>query len=147
MTQYRDVKHTYKNESVPIKGVCFQEEEIEEDDCVEAQIDDSMEHHKKIASNQHLLGRDLSGNGSLHPIIEESGSQEGVELDFDQGLIDAYSDLIAQINPDDFLDLDGEYTGKEEISLVGSEVEEGEILEWPEIFFAVWILLRSSSFR
>jgi hypothetical protein len=63
-----------------------------------------------------------------------------MEFDFDQGLIDAYSDLMAKSNPDDFLDLEGEFVEEvdveERIGLSGvrgvfsaEELEEGEILE------------------
>lgn len=73
--------------------------------------------------------------------VEERGVPEDMEFDFDQGLIDAYSDLIAEINPDDFLDLDGifakEASGQETGDLLNSkrdylreeELEEGEIAE------------------
>lgn len=70
---------------------------------------------------------------------EDPGVLEDMDFDFEQGLIDAYSDLIAQTNPDDFLDLEGVFT--EEAELVGrrdypdfggvipveEELEEGEI--------------------
>ena len=63
-----------------------------------------------------------------------------MDFDFDQGLIDAYSDLIAEINPDDFLDFEGalaKEVGIEEIRHSGGEedfravddLEEGEIVE------------------
>lgn len=64
---------------------------------------------------------------------------EDMDFDFDQGLIDEYSDLMAEINPDDFLDLEGEFT-KEGVAernlssvrkflLADDDIEEGEILE------------------
>ncbi|KAK4802167.1 hypothetical protein SAY86_000370 [Trapa natans] len=97
--QNRDAQDTCMNDSLHMNGACFPEEEIE-DGHVESHTVDLMKHQ----------------NG------------QEVELDFDQGLIDAYSDLIALINPDEFLDLDCVYAGKE-VSSVGNEVEEGEILE------------------
>ncbi|KAM7472458.1 hypothetical protein LguiA_010641 [Lonicera macranthoides] len=45
------------------------------------------------------------------------------DFDFEQGLIDVYSDLISETNPDDFLDLEGVFP--EEVDL--EELEEGEI--------------------
>ncbi|XP_042939627.1 uncharacterized protein LOC122274678 [Carya illinoinensis] len=39
----------------------------------------------------------------------EAGVSQMMDFDFDQGLIDSYSELIAQINPDDFLDLEFEF--------------------------------------
>ena len=35
---------------------------------------------------------------------------ENMDFDFDQGLLDAYSDIFAQINPDDFLDWEGDFS-------------------------------------
>ncbi|KAL4601323.1 hypothetical protein ACB092_11G264300 [Castanea dentata] len=83
-----------------------------------------------------------SGNGRLFTLrsTEEPGVSEIREFDFDQGSIDAYSDLIAENNPDDFLDLEGVFTEEviaeernfSEVQGVFSaeeELEEGEILE------------------
>ena len=52
----------------------------------------------------------IAAENGLHSSSKdkEQGQFEDLEFDFDQGLIDSYSDLIAEINPDDFLDLDGE---------------------------------------
>ena len=36
------------------------------------------------------------------PLKKEPG--ENMDFDFEQGLLDIYSEIIAQINPDDFLD-------------------------------------------
>ena len=36
------------------------------------------------------------------PLNKEPG--ENMDFDFEQGLLDVYYDIIAQINPDDFLD-------------------------------------------
>ena len=33
-----------------------------------------------------------------------------MDFDFDQGLLDVYSDIFAQINPDDFLDWEGDFS-------------------------------------
>lgn len=38
---------------------------------------------------------------------------EDMDFDFDQGLIDTYSILIVEINPDDLLNLEGELTKEE----------------------------------
>ncbi|PKI58880.1 hypothetical protein CRG98_020719 [Punica granatum] len=139
ITQKKDVKDVHSSEHLPAKGVCFLEEEFEEDGHLEYGIEDLAKHqrgsameklcHKKMASSGPLPGRVSSSNGIPQPVIREYVTQEKMEFDFDQGLIDTYSDLIAQTNPDDFLDLDGECSGKGEISLASDEVEEGEILE------------------
>ncbi|KAA8515715.1 hypothetical protein F0562_018674 [Nyssa sinensis] len=72
----------------------------------------------------------------------EPGFLEDMDFDFEQGLLDAYSDLMAKTNPDDFLDLEGMFT--EEVELeeekdcpdfsgvfpIEEELEEGEIPEF-----------------
>ena len=82
-----------------------------------------------------------TGNCSHFGTTEEPGVSEIREFDFDQGLIHVYSDLIAENNPDDFLDLEGVFTDEvivEEIRNFSEEqgvfsaeeeLEEGEILE------------------
>ena len=35
---------------------------------------------------------------------------ENIDFDFEQGLLDVYSDIIAQINPDDFLDWEVDFS-------------------------------------
>ncbi|KAJ9680161.1 hypothetical protein PVL29_019449 [Vitis rotundifolia] len=98
------------------EGISFREEEIEE--------------HGGSSDPQILRSHEAS------PQKKEPG--ENMDFDFDQGLLDAYSDIIAQINPDDFLDWD--YFSKEvkseeriDCSDLGrvfrvEELEEGEIL-------------------
>ncbi|KAK8516505.1 hypothetical protein V6N13_097795 [Hibiscus sabdariffa] len=71
---------------------------------------------------------------------KDSEDFEGMEFDFEQGLLDAYSDLIAEINPDDFLDLEGEFAKQSETEyrrdlsnsrgvFFAEELEEGEIVD------------------
>uniref|UniRef100_A0A7N2LAB6 BCD1 alpha/beta domain-containing protein n=1 Tax=Quercus lobata TaxID=97700 RepID=A0A7N2LAB6_QUELO len=93
------------------------------------------------SAERSLLSRVETGNYSHFGSTEEPGVSEIREFDFDQGLIDAYSDLIAENNPDDFLDLEGVFTEEviaeerknfSEVLGVFSAVEEldeGEILE------------------
>ena len=63
---------------------------------------------------------------------------ENIDFDFEQGLLDVYSDIIAQINPDDFLDWEGDFSkevkSEERIDrsdlgrvFPAEELEEGEI--------------------
>lgn len=89
-----------------------------------------------------LFSRVAIGNNS-HSFSnsKKSEASEMMEFDFDQGLIDSYSELIAQINPDDFLDLEGEFAeevdveGRRDLSALPGylstveELEEGEIIE------------------
>ncbi|KAK7856160.1 ankyrin repeat-containing protein bda1, partial [Quercus suber] len=80
-----------------------------------------------------------TGKCSHFGSTEEPGVSEIREFDFDQGLIDAYSDLIAENNPDDFLDLEGVLTDEviaeerrnfsEVQGVFSAEELEGEILE------------------
>ncbi|XP_030962069.1 putative box C/D snoRNA protein SPCC613.07 [Quercus lobata] len=142
------------------EGVPFKEEEIEEDNSSsDPHVFDLMKHvnsspmrrfphrnklSEKVINNsseRSLLSRVETGNCSLFGSAEEPGVSEIREFDFDQGLIDAYSDLIAENNPDDFLDLEGVFTDEvivEEIRNFSEEqgvfsaeeeLEEGEILE------------------
>ncbi|XWS77430.1 hypothetical protein CRYUN_Cryun01aG0261100 [Craigia yunnanensis] len=87
-----------------------------------------------------LLTRAGEGN-RVHSSSQNKDSEvfQDMEFDFDQGLIDAYSDLITEINPDDFLDLEGEFAKQSETEdrrdlsnsrgvFFAEELEEGEIV-------------------
>ena len=41
---------------------------------------------------------------------QEKEPGENMDFDFDQDLLDVYSDMIAQFNPDDFLDWEGDFS-------------------------------------
>ncbi|XP_044491102.1 box C/D snoRNA protein 1 [Mangifera indica] len=141
------------------KGILFREEEIEDVISTDPQVCDIMRSVNRGPlpgmPNETSMTEKESNNldtPSLTRVaadnilysnskVEERGVPEDMEFDFDQGLIDAYSDLIAEINPDDFLDLDGifakEASGQETGDLLNSkrdylreeELEEGEIAE------------------
>nr|POE71068.1 hypothetical protein CFP56_58425 [Quercus suber] len=91
------------------------------------------------SAERSLLSRVETGKCSHFGSTEEPGVSEIREFDFDQGLIDAYSDLIAENNPDDFLDLEGVLTDEviaeerrnfsEVQGVFSAEELEGEILE------------------
>ena len=49
---------------------------------------------------------------------------ENMDFDFDQGLLDVYSDIFAQINPDDFLDWEGDFS---------QEVKSEERIDWSDL--------------
>ncbi|PRQ20640.1 putative Zinc finger, HIT-type [Rosa chinensis] len=132
-------------------GVPFREEEIEEDNSCPKVLD--LKGHETSVSLPHISnnsrcekGINNSSDRSLSATLaaengshssskdKEQGLFEDMEFDFDQGLIDSYSDLIAEINPDDFLDLDGEgiernLSGIRDFLLSDDDIEEGEILE------------------
>jgi hypothetical protein len=158
VTHKPELKDSVSNPSP--QGVPFKEEEIEDDEnSSDHHVCDLMKHlssspvhqfahwnrrSEKATNNSSerpLLARVATGNSSHSSSqTNEPGVSEMMEFDFDQGLIDAYSDLMAKSNPDDFLDLEGEFVEEvdveERIGLSGvrgvfsaEELEEGEILE------------------
>ncbi|KAF2319351.1 hypothetical protein GH714_014968 [Hevea brasiliensis] len=86
VTNRPESKNSVHNDESSPKGVAFREEEIEEND---------------DSSNPQVYD-------FLKNVILNHGTRnfEAMDFDFDQGLMDAYSDLIGQVNPDDFLDLE-----------------------------------------
>ncbi|GMI75747.1 hypothetical protein like AT1G04945 [Hibiscus trionum] len=136
------------------KGVTFREEEIKENgSSLDPPVFDLMKHVHQIPSQNKsekavgklvlsLSTRAGAGN-KVHssPLAKDSEDFEEMDFDFDQGLLDAYSDLIAEINPDDFLDLEGEFAEQSEKTEDGrdlsntrgvffaEELEEGEIVD------------------
>lgn len=154
-----DLRNSKSKEHSTLEGVTFKVEEIEDSSSLEPKVFDLMKHgypdslHQfpHQSSSEKLLNN-LSDRAT--PAIEVAGSSpqsclktkeqgffDDMEFDFDQGLIDVYSDLIAQINPDDFLDLEGEFSREEEVEgrknpsylmddfQADDDLEEGEILE------------------
>lgn len=106
------------DDSSSMKGVCFREEEIPDSGNLEPKVYDLMTHAKSTPSPSNV-SRVATGDQV------EPGHAFAMEFDFDQGLMDAYSDIIAHINPDEFLDLEGGHA--EEALFVADELEEGEI--------------------
>ncbi|KAL6184403.1 hypothetical protein ACLB2K_045804 [Fragaria x ananassa] len=131
-------------------GVPYKEEKIEEDNSC-PKVLDLMGHETSVSlphpNNSRCEKEIINSSDKALPatIAAEIGSRssskdkekglfEDMEFDFDQGLIDSYSDLIAEINPDDFLDLDGEgidrnLSGIRDFLLSDDGIEEGQILE------------------
>lgn len=142
------------------KGVPFREEEIEEDKSTsDTRVLDLMKPVKsssgpRISKKDRMPGK--ASNNTDSPSFtrnaeeygshssskaDETGIAEDMLFDFDQGLIDAYSDLIAEINPDDYLDLEGIFAKEAGLQERGyfpnlsggylgeEELEEGEIAE------------------
>jgi hypothetical protein len=140
------------------QGVLFKEEEIDDNNSSDPYVCDLMKHlssspmhqfphwyrrSEKASNNSSewpLLARVAAGNRSHSSSNTNEPGVSEMAFDFDQGLIDVYSDLMADINPDDFLDLEGEFAEEvnveERIDLSGvrgvfsaEELEEGEIPE------------------
>ncbi|EOX96760.1 HIT-type Zinc finger family protein, putative isoform 3, partial [Theobroma cacao] len=146
VTHRPEVKDSGSADNEIQKGVTFKEEKIEEDDSsLDPQVFDLMKH--VISSPMHQIPyenkSEKAGAGNrVHSSSQtkDSGVFQGMEFDFDQDLIDAYSDLIAEINPDDFLDLEGEFAKQSETEhrrdlsnsrgdFFSEELEEGEIVD------------------
>ncbi|KAK0574433.1 hypothetical protein LWI29_023638 [Acer saccharum] len=115
------------------KGIAFREEEIEEDvSTSDTRVLDLM----KPVNQAKGLGTPIKIGCLKSPKADEPGVSEDM-FDFDQGLIDAYSNLFAEINPDDFLDFEGIFAkeaGVDVSNMSGGyfgveELEEGEIAE------------------
>ncbi|KAM1703474.1 hypothetical protein ACFX13_029316 [Malus domestica] len=146
---------TYGRNDLSAGGVTFKEEELE--DNIYPKVFDLMRHETSSSppniSNKRRCEKppDDSFARPLSVTVETCNDShsssdakkqvffEDVDFAFDQGLIDEYSDLMAEINPDDFLDLEGEFT-KEGVAernlssvrrflLADDDIEEGEILE------------------
>ncbi|PON87069.1 Zinc finger, HIT-type [Trema orientale] len=160
-----DLRTPGSNNHLSLGGVPFKEEEIVEDDIsLASRVFDLMKNEiSENSASPHQFTHqsrleNVSSNSSERAalsagVAEGSGLQfsssntneqvffEDMDFDFDQGLIDAYSHLIAEINPDDFLDLEGilnkeeEAVDRQKFSYAGEdliaedELEEGEIVE------------------
>ncbi|KAG6671600.1 box C/D snoRNA protein 1 [Carya illinoinensis] len=159
VTEKPELKDSESNPS-PV-GAPFKEEEIEDDNnSSDPRVFELMKHvssspmprsphynlrtEKEVDNSSEcpLFSRVATSNWSHSTSnSNEAGVSQMMDFDFDQGLIDSYSELIAQINPDDFLDLEFEFAeeldaeGRRELSdlraylSADEELEEGEILE------------------
>ncbi|CAM8889057.1 unnamed protein product [Rhodiola kirilowii] len=115
----------------PQKGVTFKEEEIEENESPsEPQVIDLIAHpkstHAEPEKARHIADPQPSGQ------MENNAEPNLEEFKFEQGLFDSYSDLLAEVNPDEFLDFDCDFLGELpdniDFSTLGQdELEEGEI--------------------
>lgn len=127
-------------------GITFLEEEIEEDDInsFEPKVLDLM---KQINYNPHLRVSEESkaegvGTNNSNPQVEPTEQEDAnnMELEFEQGLIDTYSDLFAEMNPGDYFNFECEFAkgldSDDNCNLQNlatdfniDELEEGEIVE------------------
>ncbi|KAG5253601.1 box C/D snoRNA protein [Salix suchowensis] len=151
-----DAKNSVSNDCPSPKGIVFREEKIEDDANIcssDPQVYDLMkneilspsneicDHNASVKALENIFDDSLAvGEAAANGVHSSSKSEEtfeNMEFDFDQGLMDAYSDLISGINPDDFLDLESVFSKEEENDHFGSmgifsveeELEEGEIAE------------------
>ncbi|KAH1043135.1 hypothetical protein AAZX31_09G138100 [Glycine max] len=141
------------------QGLSFREEVIEDDNnSADPQVFDLMKQvesslsHEVMTQNmssekapndspEKSLFEGASGGNLSHSLTEtnELKFSEDMTFDFDQDLMDFYTDILDQTNPGDLFDFDGEFSKKteNEIDLIGTsdlfpmpeELEEGEILE------------------
>ncbi|KAI3990771.1 hypothetical protein MKX01_004044 [Papaver californicum] len=101
------------------KRIPFKEEEPEEEEG--PQISNLM---KCVNSEPMLKGEaDEDTDEFFFSNFNDLELPENASFNFEQDLRDAYSGLIGDINPDDFLDLDGEFLQ----GLSDEQLEEGEI--------------------
>ncbi|KAI3932732.1 hypothetical protein MKW92_027998 [Papaver armeniacum] len=102
------------------KHVTFKEEEPKEEE--DPQILDPL---NCVNAESMLRGATEDTDEFFFSNIEDLELPENSGFNFEQDLRDAYSGLIGEINPDDFLDLDGEFLQ----GFGDEELEEGEIPE------------------
>lgn len=118
------------------KGKLFEEEEIEEGEIppdtvatdpmapTNIQVNNEAENDTVILNEVGECSRP-SNDASVHLVLGD------INFDFQGELIDAYSEILGGLNPDDFLCFDddyGELCNMGDI-FVGDELEEGEILD------------------
>ncbi|GKV30957.1 hypothetical protein SLEP1_g39714 [Rubroshorea leprosula] len=152
-----ELKDSGSNDNGSPKGVTFREEEIKEDNNSDPQVFDILKHvnsspkhqihgqnrFEKSSNNsaKALLGSTGAGKSlQSSPHAKESMDLEDMKIDFDQGLLDIFSDIMAEINDDDFLPLRAEFGKEPETQEKGKlpnpkedcfpgELEEGEIAD------------------
>lgn len=121
------------NESQPEpKGVFFKEEEFKDHDYTDPHVLDLM--HKSSSKTESKDEGVIQKSPDSTNNIDELGVVDLLNFDFDPELIDVYSNLISDTNPDDFLDFDGllcdDLPTREdmgECGVIKEELEEGEI--------------------
>ncbi|XP_076944136.1 uncharacterized protein LOC143614639 [Bidens hawaiensis] len=119
------------NDSQPSpKGVFFKEEEINDDN--------SADPHVLDLTDKSNIKTETKDKGLIHKSLDSTYNDNDNELvdlinfEFEPELVDVYSTLISETNPDDFLDFDGlcdDLPSKEDglCGAINEELEEGEI--------------------
>ncbi|KAK1424911.1 hypothetical protein QVD17_20252 [Tagetes erecta] len=120
------------NDSQPDpEGVFFKEEEIKDHDSADPHVLDLTDK----SNNQTETKDEAFIQKSLDSTSNDSALADLMNFDFESGLIDIYSSLISESNPDDFLDFDGlcdDLPSKGEdlkCGVIDEELEEGEIVD------------------
>ncbi|KAF5760967.1 putative Zinc finger, HIT-type [Helianthus annuus] len=114
------------------KGVFFKEEEVKDHNSAEPHVLDLTD-----KSNSKTETKDEGANvidKSLDSTCNDNVLSDLMNFDFEPELVDVYSSLISETNPDDFLDFDGlcdDLPSKEDSKLgdIEEELEEGEIAD------------------
>lgn len=96
-------------------GIAFREEELEEDDInsSEPKVLDLFKQMNYNPCQRVSEGSKVEGGvtGNSHPQVgpTEQGDAGDMELEFEQGLIDTYADLFAEMNPGDYFNFECEF--------------------------------------
>ncbi|CAE5956562.1 unnamed protein product [Arabidopsis arenosa] len=129
-------------------GITFREEEIEEDD-INSFEPKVLELVKQMNYNPCLRVSEESkaegvGTNKSNPLVDPREQEDAgnMELEFEEGLIDTYSDLFAEMSPGDYFNFECEFAkgldSDDNCSLQnldtdfiadGLDLEEGEIVE------------------
>ncbi|GAB4828134.1 hypothetical protein Ancab_035049 [Ancistrocladus abbreviatus] len=158
-----ELKACKKDDCPSPKGILFKEEEIEDGSTPDPQILDLLNSSGADAALQtshrdRQSEKELNNSAYRQPVtrtfqsssfgshatendnsLPAANTEEMKDFEFDQDLIDAYSFIIAQSNPDDFLDFETEAdAGKDHLKADGispvqeelEEVETGVTIFW-----------------
>ncbi|KAK9051604.1 hypothetical protein SSX86_028231 [Deinandra increscens subsp. villosa] len=112
------------------EGVFFKEEEIKDPDSADPHVLDlsSKPNIKTETKDEEFMQK------SLDSTYHDNDLADMMNFNFEPELIDVYSSLISETNPDDFLDFDGlcdDLPSKEDMKcgVIEEELEEGEIAD------------------
>lgn len=87
-------------------GIAFPEDELEEDDSFEPKVIDLLKQMNYNPCQRVSEGSKVEGgvtDNSHHQVGPTEQWDAGhMELEFEQELVDSFSDLVAEMNPDDF---------------------------------------------
>ncbi|KAG5100424.1 hypothetical protein JHK82_045476 [Glycine max] len=157
-SKHKSLQKDCEDNQIP-QGLSFREEVIEDDNNsadprvldLMKQVESSLSHEVMTQnmssekapndSSEKSLFEGATGGNLSNSLMEtnELKFSEDMAFDFDQDLMDFYTDILDQTNPGDLFDFDSEFANKaeNEIDLIGTselfplpeELEEGEILE------------------
>ncbi|XP_024008311.1 box C/D snoRNA protein 1 isoform X1 [Eutrema salsugineum] len=137
----------YDDGHASTQGITFREEKVGEEDDIDSFEPVVLDLMKQMNYNPCQRASKVEGavTDSSHPQVDdptEQGDDAGnMELEFDQGLIDTYADLFAEMNPGDYFNFECEFakgfdSDDDNCHLQNlatdfniDELEEGEIVE------------------